>query len=319
MTPYIGPRKPVITEGAIDLYGRILAGEQPGDADCDATAQLRFLNLVREDPTLGFVVVDPAYVGAQWAASLYSEAARAVENAAAVGDALRPLQRVYDNRPVGATGIIEYLLGSAAINDRLGQVLGGCTTELLVCQPGGPRSQETLDGTFDRDIATLRRGVRMHTLYHEEARSGEAMSAWVSTMTAAGAEIRTLAEPFQRMIIIDRRIAVIPGNEILITSREAVAYMVNDPGVAEHLAKSFERDWARADPWGRQPTGTLTERQEIIMKGLAAGDSQVVIARRLGMSKRAMAEAIAELKDAYNAKSLFELAHKWTLNAGGPA
>jgi DNA-binding NarL/FixJ family response regulator len=138
------------------------------------------------------------------------------------------------------------------------------------------------------------------------------MGAWVGRMSAEGARFRTLDEEFQRMVIIDRQIAIIPGDSILIDAAEAVAYVVNDPGVAAFLARIFERDWERANVWDEPAGGiSLTPRQRAILKGLSKGKTLQQLAPQLGIKQRAMGEAIAELKVLFKAKTLFDLACRW--------
>jgi DNA-binding CsgD family transcriptional regulator len=313
------PASAVIPDDARELYARMAGlGEQPGPDDDASLHLLLSLGLVRQDVSEGYLLVDPQYVGARWEGSFYTSAARMLEQAATVSEALRPLRHAFDNRSSESAGLIEYHRGSEAINWRVGQVLGGCSSELLVCQPGGPRRPEILQETAQRDLETLNRGVAMKTIYHDHARAGASIDDWVKVMTDAGAEIRTLDEKFERMFIIDRRIAVVPGDDILTTSSDAVAYIVNDSGVARFLARQFERDWNRARAWSETAKAevSLTGRQAAVLRGLAAGDGQQLIARRLKISQRTMADTISELKALYNVTSLFQLACSWT-SAGG--
>jgi hypothetical protein len=308
----------IVTEAAERLFARMAAmAAQPAPGDTDALQELLNLGLLRADPSHGYILVDPQYVGARVEGALYSEAATMLKRAASVSDALHGLRRSYDTRAAETAGLIECHRGSEAINWRLGQVLSGCTTELLVCQPGAARRPESIREAAGRDLDALKRGVVMRTLYHDHAHSGAGMDEWVAMMTAAGAEIRTLAEPFERMIVIDRRIVVIPGDQILMDSKETVAYIVNDGGVAGFLARRFHHDWERANGWDERGGDTpLSRRQVAVLRGLAAGEAQAQIARRLGIAQRTMAETIAELKVTYGVTTLFQLACRWKESGG---
>ena len=66
-----------------------------------------------------------------------------------------------------------------------------------------------------RDIEMLERGVKMRTLYQHSARRSSVTHKYVAAVTSRGAEVRTLDEFFNRMIVIDRRVAVIPNQEDL--------------------------------------------------------------------------------------------------------
>ena len=55
--------------------------------------------------------------------------------------------------------------------------------------------------------AALERGVKMRTLYQHSARRSAGTHKYVAAVTGRGAEVRTLDEFFNRIIVIDRRIA----------------------------------------------------------------------------------------------------------------
>ncbi|MDH6141982.1 sugar-specific transcriptional regulator TrmB [Kitasatospora sp. GP30] len=308
---------PVVDEESQRLYVRIATeGYRPTDADARAVSHLLNLGLLRSAPD-GPVPVDPSYVAARWqadfhdrAADHHAEAALMLRHSAGVSDALRPLIYAYGNRQVDST-LIEVLRGSDAIGARLTQVLASATEEVLSAQPGAVRRPEAMDEATPRDTDALRRGVTMRTLYNDQVRLIENMDRRVALMTDAGAEYRTLGEKFQRFFVIDRKIAVIPGNTVMVTSNEALAHMVHDPVLAGFLAGQFERDWSRADPWRGAEDDPLSVREKNIMRLLAAGGSQQSIARELNLAKRTVAEAVAGLKERYEAATPFQLAHNW--------
>ncbi|MFB7677049.1 LuxR C-terminal-related transcriptional regulator [Kitasatospora purpeofusca] len=313
MTDISRPRVEIDPD-ARDLYMRIAStGEQPTDGDRDALWVLLDLGLVRKDTKLGYVLIDPTFVGTRWEASLYSSAATLMDQASDVRSALDDLRVAFHTRRESqASGVLEYLRGSSAINARLDQILGACKEELLVCQPTKRRPQDVLDVSRDRDIALARAGISSKHLYHTEARAGSALHNWVDQMTEYGAEVRTLDETFQRMMIIDRTTAVIPGDLILTASENATAYVVKDPGVASFLAEIFCRDWERAEPWYREDqTDLLTDREHLILRGLAADRNYESIARAIGVTPRTIAGDVALIKEKLGADTLFSLAVAW--------
>ena len=62
-----------------------------------------------------------------------------------------------------------------------------------------------------RDSAALERGITMRTLYQHSARRSAVTHKYVAAVTARGAEVRTLDEFFNRIIVVDRRVAIVPG------------------------------------------------------------------------------------------------------------
>lgn len=306
----------LISPAAMALYERIAGGGQPSPEDTSEVSELLNLQLLRSGSGEHcYTAVDPSYVGARLAATFHEEAARQLMRAAEVNAALEVLRPAYAARPVSdQDGTVEYLSGHAVINARLGQVLAGCTESLFASQPDGPRRPEALATVRQRDLAALNRGVAMRTLYSDDARAGAGMHEWVAEMTSAGAEIRTTEESFPRMIIVDGRVAVIPGDD------DSVARIIHDPGVARFLADHlFGSYWARAMPWAGEenPALALTNaRYERILLLMASGRSQREIGKQLNLGARRLAEIVAELKVIYGAESLFQLACRWREDPG---
>lgn len=300
----------IVSPEAVDLYGRVAAGGTPLPADAAALSQLVNLQLLRNEPQTGqYAAADPAYIGARLLAAFHDEAAKQLKRAAEFGDCFDGLKAAYAGRPSHDGGTVEYLQGAPVINARLGPVLASCRDELLAAQPGGPRRPEILATVRKRDLANLQRGIRMRTLYSEDARGGRGMHKWVGEMTAAGAEIRTTDHDYPRMIIIDRRVAVIPGADDL------TARIIHDAGVAGFLADHlFGSYWAQARPWVGVPDPQQfldRERQERVMALMDDGMTLAQIAERLQISQRRLATIVAELKVAYGVTSLFQLGSRW--------
>jgi hypothetical protein len=301
----------IISTEAADLYRRLAAGGHAAPEDAHAMSQLRNLQLVRHDPATGASTLeDPGYLGARLLADFHDEAARQLDRAAEVGAAFEALRTAYAARSAAVgDGTVEYLTGWPMINARLGQVLAGCTESLDASQPGGPRKPELLATVKERDLAVLGRGVQMRTIYAEDARAGEGMHEWVTEMTAAGAQIRTLDAEFPRMIIIDRRVAVIPGDD------DRIARIIHDPGVAGFLVdRLFGCHWSRATPWVGvgDPVQSLTDaRYERVLALLEKGMGHKEIGTALQIKPRRLAEIIAELKVMYGVESLFQLGYRW--------
>lgn len=315
--PSVVPPEVILSPEAEALYHEMVSsGRQPHSDEESAAHALLGLGLLRNDPCDGYVVVDPGYAGTHLQAGFYGIAATYLQQAVAITDALRGVRAAYEQRvPTAGGGLIEMLRSSDAINWRLGQILSGATQELLFAQPGTQRRAAAIAEASERDLAALRRGVTSRTLYQEEARTGPGMDAWASMMISEGAQIRTLNSSFERCFIVDRRIAVIPGDRILMDSTEAVAYVVNDPGVAGFLAQRFDRDWDSAVDWNRPDDvpALLTAREEALLRGLEAGIGRDALARQLNISASTFATAVTTVKEKLgNPKmSAFELGCRW--------
>ena len=154
----------------------------------------------------------------------------------------------------------------------------------------------------------IERGVKMRTLYQHSARRSSVTHKYVAAVTARGAEVRTLDEFFNRMIVVDRRVAVIPNrNEV------AVAVVVREPAVVAYLVDVFERSWERARPFTNRETSLMkdiaAEQRAMTMRMLIEGHSDPVSAKRLGVSPRTYAGYVADLKTEYDAETRFQLGY----------
>ena len=148
----------------------------------------------------------------------------------------------------------------------------------------------------------------MRTLYQHSARRSSVTHKYVAAVTARGAEVRTLDEFFNRMIVVDRRVAVIPSrNEV------AVAVVIREPAVVAFLVNVFERSWERGRPFTNRDTSLLkdiaAEQRAMTMRMLIEGHSDPVSAKRLGVSPRTYAGYVADLKTDYDAQTRFQLGY----------
>ena len=120
--------------------------------------------------------------------------------------------------------------------------------------------------------------------------------------------MRTLDEFFNRMIVIDRRLAIIPGAADL-----TVAMAIREPGLVTYLVDVFERAWERARPFTNTERsmmhGIAKEQRAMTIRMLIEGHSDPVSAKRLGVSARTFAGYVADLKAEYDAETRFQLGY----------
>ncbi|TDD28677.1 HTH domain-containing protein [Actinomadura sp. KC06] len=200
------------------------------------------------------------------------------------------------------SGGFEPLEGTDKIDRRIAEAVGRCRDELLTALPGGPRDGGTLRAALERDRHALRRGASIRTLYRHSARRDAATVAYVDEISAAGADVRTHDEVFDRLIIVDRRICFLPG-----PPGGGTAVAVTVPAVVRYLADVFDRVWQRSDPFA---TGAAIPAESRIVRMLIAGETGTVIAKRLGVSDRTLAKRIARLKSDYGVLTHFQLGYE---------
>ncbi|MFF4528121.1 LuxR C-terminal-related transcriptional regulator [Streptomyces sp. NPDC001407] len=212
--------------------------------------------------------------------------------------ALDPIEALYNaqQRPVSDLAMLE---GLPAINAAIDLATKRCTTELLTSQPGGGRSSAVLSEALQRSRDLIARGVRLRTLYQHTVRYNPATMDYIHQITEAGdsAQVRTLDELFERLIIFDREVAFIPAR-----SDRQSALEVRNPALITFLVDVYERAWQRAAPLtsgsrSREEPSVIPGIRRTICQLLVSGYVDEAIARRLGMSVRTCRSHIAKIAE----------------------
>lgn len=251
---------------------------------------------------------DPASVQSRVVSPLSQQAANLLAESSRWNAAFGSLTQSWHRAPQASAGrSITYLRGTT-IGSFLEQLLSECEEEMLTAQPQAGRDPGSLAKATLRDLGLLERGAKMHTLYQHSARRSSVTHKYVAAVTARGAEVRTLDEFFNRMIVVDRRVAVIPHQE-----QVGVAVIVREPAVVDYLVDVFERSWERARPFTNKETSLMkdiaSEQRAMTMRMLIEGHSDPVSAKRLGVSPRTYAGYVADLKTEYEAETRFQLGY----------
>lgn len=271
----------------------------------DAVVRLQRLGLLRHDESAAaWVPVDPSSVHAGLVAPMGRRAVDLLAESAELAEELASLAQAF-RRTTGSSSTHEQISGLEAINRFLETAVDDAETELLTAQPAGPRRAQSLAIASARDLRALERGVRMCTLYQHTARRSRSMREYVDAMRERGAEIRTLDEFFNRLIVIDRRLAMIPGE----TTQTAV--VIHDRWLVHYLADVFERSWERARDYDRSTRATeseiAAEVRQMTVRMLTEGHSDSASAKRVGVSTRTYASYVAALKQEYGVQTRFQL------------
>ncbi len=314
---YGEPQRKLLESRAVQLYedaaaeGGIKADDPriaEGGPDRDCFELLVELQLLRQTGDGAYVAGDPTSVQARVIAPMGQRGLELMQESAAWAKAFGSLTDAWRRAPSAEPGPFTYLHGSENINRFLTSVIGDAQTELLTAQPQSGRSPATLAAGADRDLAALERGVTMRTLYQHAARRNSATQAFVKRAVSLGAEVRTVDEFFNRMIVIDRDTAVIPGHQGL-----SVAVAIREPSIVAHLVDVFERTWDRARPYtekdGTSIRDIASEQRAMTIRMLIEGHGDATSAKRLGVSTRAYAGYVSDLKAEYEVLTRFQLGY----------
>ncbi|MFC4048301.1 LuxR C-terminal-related transcriptional regulator [Actinomadura syzygii] len=206
---------------------------------------------------------------------------------------------------------VERLIGLDAIQTRLEGLARVSSTECLSVMPGGGQKAETLEASRTLDEEALDRGVAIRTLYQDSVRNDSNTVAYAQRLAELGGEVRTAPVLPARMLIIDRRLALLPLDP---KDSSKGAMQVDSPGIVSALITLFEHIWEVATPIGEatRPDGVtgLTPLESELIRLLAQGLTDEAAAKHLGVSSRTVARMMADLMKRLAATSRFQAGAK---------
>lgn len=297
----------IAADGGIDEADERI---RPGAAQRPAFDLLRDLGLLHRDTeSTRWLPEDPSTVQARVVTPLSFEGARLLEESTQWARGFASLTQAWRRSPeADSRGPFSYLRGYG-IPAYLETLVAEAESEVLTAQPQTGREMGSgLEVVVDIERSLLDRGVKILTLYQHSARRSTKTREYVAAVSALGGEVRTLDEFFNRIVVVDRRVAVIPAPDDL-----KVALAVREPTVVAYLVDVFMRSWERARPFTSSEESTVRhiaqEQRAMTMRMLIEGHSDPVSAKRLGVSPRTYAGYIADLKMEFDAETRFQLGY----------
>ena len=296
----------LVTTGGLSATDKRLV---PGGELADALELLRGMGLARLTADGShWEAQDPAAAQSRVVSPLGTEGARLLSESSHWATAFGTLTHAWRRAPQAtSTGPFAYL-PLEEIDPFIAGLVADCEEEMLTAQPQAIRDMKDMPTAVLRDTALLERGARIRTLYQHSARRNNVTRKYVATVTELGSEVRTLDEFFNRMIVVDRRVAIIPSKE---THR--VALVVQEPSVVAYLVDVFERSWERGRPFTSKEASVMkdiaSEQRSMTLRMLIEGHSDPVSAKRLGVSPRTYAGYISDLKEEFDAETRFQLGY----------
>ncbi|MGW7344295.1 LuxR C-terminal-related transcriptional regulator [Streptomyces sp. NPDC054854] len=274
---------------------------------CD---RLTELGLMREEDGTppAFVAVDPETATERVITPLERSIRAQRSTVEALRDQLSEFARVYEEQPAArdARGSVEFLATLGSTRATIAELAATCESEVLTSQPGGGRRADVLEEAIARDELMLERGVTMRTLYQHTARFSQGTREYVERVSRRGAEVRTLDDQFLRLLMFDRKVAVVG-----VEGNPGAAIVVREPHLIHFILSTFELWWVSATPfpveWDNQEVADISEQlKQRITLLLSEGLTDQSIATRMGMSVRTCRRHIAEVMDRLGVKSRFQ-------------
>lgn len=172
--------------------------------------------------------------------------------------------------------------------------------------PDGPQRPEHIEAAKPLNRELLERGVRMRTVYLNSACNSPHTLQYVSWLSKLGGEVRTVPTLPTRMIVVDRKAAVMPVNS---NNSAEGAVVLTGHGTLTALCALFDSVWNGARPLNEESRADdqgLTDQQSMVVILLAEGHTDETIAKRLGVSPRTARRLASELMTRLGARSRFE-------------
>jgi DNA-binding CsgD family transcriptional regulator len=200
-----------------------------------------------------------------------------------------------------AASLIEVIVGSEGVA-RCGQQLFQ-QAEREVRGVDAPPYAQSSEGEPVSSVVYTPAGVRRRSIYAAEALDVRSVLASV----ASGEDVRVLAQPPMKMILVDDQAGLIP---LQATPQVLDAcILVHPSSLLDALSTLFESLWQRAQPFeadaGRSPDG-LGERDQRILTLLAVGLPDEAIARQLDIGYRTVQRRIQAMMSRLGATSRFQ-------------
>ncbi|MEU7259385.1 helix-turn-helix transcriptional regulator [Streptomyces rimosus] len=230
-------------------------------------------------------------------------------------------QRVEESRAAAARLVSEFavpqqsaadhgvlrLAGADRISDHLAEMGAAAEEELQVFAGGPPGTLPELPPLQPLYEKLLARGMRVRTVCLDSARHDPAAVAHAEWLASAGAEVRTAAVLPTRMVVVDRRSALVCASA---EDAAQTAVSVRVHGVVTALSTLFDAVWAAAERLGPPPSRRVADgftRQHLAaLQLLAEGHTDATVARRLGVSARTARRIATDAMAGMKARSRFQ-------------
>ncbi len=157
------------------------------------------------------------------------------------------------------------------------------------------------------------RGVVYRSVVDEDFLSSPGAAARIHRETGFGEQFRaTHSLPF-KMVVADRRIAIIP---LHLEQPDSASLLVRSSALLDALCAMFEMIWERAVPMAFTPSGSIEIdsvdgapdfHADALVSLMAAGLNDKTIAGELDISASTLNRRIAKVMHAFNARTRFQL------------
>lgn len=200
---------------------------------------------------------------------------------------------------------LEYLRGLDDARAGIEELSRDINVEVQALIPKASLSVEGMEASKSLDEEVLSRGVAMRTVYLDSVRNHPPTQHYAHWLRERGGEVRTAPTLPMRIILIDRKIAILP---IDAADSSKGALLVREPSILAALLTLFSKIWDSARPLGtadERDSAGLSAQERELLKLLGDGMTDEVAARHLGLSLRSVRRLMSDIMSRLDARSRF--------------
>lgn len=291
-------------DGVADLMRRLRLTEQSVRTALDTLGELALVRHSSEDPQ-SLHAVDPYLAAEILLARQRAELAAHQQRVQEAQAAVVQIRSKFTQEDVGDE--VHRLKGVDCVRDYLATLYDRVEDELLTFAPGGAQTADNVRSSRPLAEDLLEHGVRMRTVYLDSARNDPVTVAHADWLAALGGRVRTVPSLPNRVIICDRRIAIVAVDP---DDTAAGAVVLQTAGVVSSLCALFESVWQSAQPMGATALPAdeqgLSPQQREALRLLSLGHTDESVAMRLGVSARTARRIATKLMGHLGARSRFQ-------------
>ncbi|TDO58256.1 sugar-specific transcriptional regulator TrmB [Kribbella sp. VKM Ac-2571] len=254
------------------------------------------LAIRRDGPSMCFVAADPAVAIEALVHQRQSELLRTARVTAELSTAYRESHQEIPGQ------LVEVLTGHDAVAERFEELQRGCRTEILLCDrppyvnpPGNPLQD-----------AVLARGVKWRTIYAPESLDSEPALGRAAHLRVCGEQARLLPGLPMKLMVVDRRIALMP---LAMQTGIEHSAVIQRSTLLDSMVTLFEVFWSRALPLDQSIAASqaeLPETERRLLDLLVIGTKDEAVARALGISLRTLHRRMHRLLQTLDADTRFQ-------------
>jgi DNA-binding CsgD family transcriptional regulator len=200
---------------------------------------------------------------------------------------------------------VEYLVGIDSIRIRLDTLAASVACEVMNFSPTR-QTEADINAGKESTIRYVGSKVKSRSIYLHSALKHPPTAEYIQWLTRHGFEIRTTPALPSRMVIFDRKIAVLPMSS---DDSRMGAVVLYGKATVTAFCSLFDWIWERAIPvnlqMGNRDDVGLSQEMEAIWL-LAQGYTDETVAKRLGVSPRTSRRIVESMMRRLGARSRFQ-------------